>query len=461
MGMGMGLPPAKSKNFRGSFLRLLGQLRPEAPRIVARAHPRDRRASRSPILGPKLLGNATNIIFEGVVGKQLPPGVTQEQVIAGLRATGQTQLADMLSGMHVTPGVGVDFAALAQILLVLTGLYLFSAAFSWMQAYIMAGVTQRTVYRLREDVDRKLGRLPLQLLRQPPARRPAEPRHQRHRQHRPVAAAEPDAADHVAAHDRRRADHHVHDQPAARHRSRCSRCRSRSMSTDPHRQPLAEAVRRPVGVDRRAQRPRRGDAHRARDREGVRAPAGGGRDLQRGERAALQRQLPRPVHLRDHPAGDELHLQPELRDHLRRRRPAGRVRPDVARRRRGVHPVLAPVHVPDHPDGEHRQRAPVGRRVGRARVRAARRGARRSRIRSRRAVLGRAGGAVAFEDVSFRYLPDKPLIDDLDLVADAGETVAIVGPTGRRQDDARQPADAVLRDRLRAGSRSTVTTRAS
>ena len=43
----------------------------------------------------------------------------------------------------------------------LVGVYVLSSIFAWMQAYIMAGVTQRTVYRLREDVDDKLGRLPL------------------------------------------------------------------------------------------------------------------------------------------------------------------------------------------------------------------------------------------------------------------------------------------------------------
>ena len=67
----------------------------------------------------------------------------------------------MLSGMTVTPGQGVDFAALASILLTLILVYLLSSIFSWGQAYIMAGVTQRTVYRLRQDVDVKLGRLPL------------------------------------------------------------------------------------------------------------------------------------------------------------------------------------------------------------------------------------------------------------------------------------------------------------
>src|SRR5438093_657466 len=79
----------------------------------------------------------------------------------GMGGGGENQLADMLSTMHLTPGVGVDFGALGQILLVLVGVYVLSSIFAWMQAYIMAGVTQRTVYRLRQDVDRKLGLLPL------------------------------------------------------------------------------------------------------------------------------------------------------------------------------------------------------------------------------------------------------------------------------------------------------------
>ena len=61
------------------------------------------------VVGPKILGNATNLIFEGVIGQQLPAGITQEQAIAALRADGQDQLADLLSGMTVVPGQGVDF----------------------------------------------------------------------------------------------------------------------------------------------------------------------------------------------------------------------------------------------------------------------------------------------------------------------------------------------------------------
>jgi ATP-binding cassette, subfamily B, multidrug efflux pump len=63
--------------------------------------------------------------------------------------------------MHLTPGQGIDFGALGGILLVLVAVYVVSSIFGWIQAYIMAGVTQRSVYRLRQDVDLKLGRLPL------------------------------------------------------------------------------------------------------------------------------------------------------------------------------------------------------------------------------------------------------------------------------------------------------------
>jgi len=159
-GMMGGMPAEKSKNFRASFGRLLGRLRPEAPLIVL-VFLLAIVSVTFAVIGPKILGNATNAIFQGVISKQLPVGVTQAQAVAGLRASGQDQLASMLASLTLTPGIGIDFGALAGILLVLTGVYLLSAVFSWMQAWIMAGVTQRTVYRLRRDVDAKLGRLPL------------------------------------------------------------------------------------------------------------------------------------------------------------------------------------------------------------------------------------------------------------------------------------------------------------
>jgi ATP-binding cassette subfamily B protein len=159
--MGFGrMPAAKSRNFRGSFGRLLGELRPERPLVVAVMVLAIVSVFLA-ILGPKILGNATNILFEGVVGKQLPAGMSKDAIVAALRAKGQDTFADMLSSMNVVPGQGVDFGALGAILGLVAGIYLASAVFSWAQAYIMAGVTQRTVYRLRRRVDEKLGRLPL------------------------------------------------------------------------------------------------------------------------------------------------------------------------------------------------------------------------------------------------------------------------------------------------------------
>jgi ATP-binding cassette subfamily B multidrug efflux pump len=160
MGMGMGLPPAKARDFRGSLRRLLGQLGPDR-KLVFLVILLAVGSVAFAVVGPKILGEAVNLVFEGAIGGQMPAGATLDQVVAGLRAQGQNQLADMLSTLGVIPGVGIDFGALAQILMLLVGLYVISSLFGWVQAWIMAGVTNRTVYRLRREVDEKLGRLPL------------------------------------------------------------------------------------------------------------------------------------------------------------------------------------------------------------------------------------------------------------------------------------------------------------
>jgi ATP-binding cassette subfamily B multidrug efflux pump len=158
--MGMGMPAAKAKDFRGSIRRLLARLAPERM-LIAIVLVLAIISVSFAVIGPKILGNATNDIFAGLLSKQIPAGMTQDQLVALLRSKGQNQFADMLSSMHLTPGQGVDFAALANVLFILIGVYLLSSLFAWMQAWIMAGVTQRTVLRLRTDVDTKLGRLPL------------------------------------------------------------------------------------------------------------------------------------------------------------------------------------------------------------------------------------------------------------------------------------------------------------
>ena len=157
---GPGLPAEKPKDLKGSFRRLAGTLRPEAPRIglvIALAI----LSVTCAVIGPNILGNATDIIFNGVVGQQIPAGLTQQQAVDALRASGQTQQADLLASLTVTPGQGIDFTALRNTLLFVAMIYIISSLFAWAQSYIMAGVTQRTVYRMRRDVDAKLSRLPL------------------------------------------------------------------------------------------------------------------------------------------------------------------------------------------------------------------------------------------------------------------------------------------------------------
>ena len=120
------------------------------------------------VIGPKILGRATDLIFSGAIGKRLPAGLTTEQVIAAARASGNANLADLLARMHVVPGQGIDFNALGGVLMLALGLYVASAVFSWMQGYLLNDVVQRTVFLLRSDVEDKLSRLPLQFFdRQP------------------------------------------------------------------------------------------------------------------------------------------------------------------------------------------------------------------------------------------------------------------------------------------------------
>ncbi|MBP1632180.1 MAG: transporter related protein, partial [Acidobacteria bacterium] len=155
-----GMPGGKAAAFGPSFRRLLGWLRPERSRLVLVLLLAVVSVVFA-IIAPRIFGHATNQLFEGVIGGQLPPGITQEQAVAGLRAQGQGQLADMVSGMKVTPGVGADFGAIGATLGMLAAVYLLSAAFGWGQQYLTAGLVQRTMFRLREAVDAKLGRLPL------------------------------------------------------------------------------------------------------------------------------------------------------------------------------------------------------------------------------------------------------------------------------------------------------------
>ena len=113
------------------------------------------------VIGPLILGRATDVIFTGVVGKNLPRGATKEQVVAQLRAEGNTTFADLVERLDVVPGQGIDFDRLGQLLLLALGLYVVSSLFMWLQGYLLNGAVQRSVYSLRNEVEAKINRLPL------------------------------------------------------------------------------------------------------------------------------------------------------------------------------------------------------------------------------------------------------------------------------------------------------------
>ena len=160
LGHMMGGPPAKAMDFKGSMRRLVGRLRSER-RLVAATFALAIVSVTLSVIGPKLLGNATDLIFTGLVGGRLPAGATKAQAIADLRASGQGRIADMVSAMDVVPGRGVDFAAVGQVLLVVLMVYVAASVFAWFQGRVTTVIVQHAVYRMRADVEAKFGRMPV------------------------------------------------------------------------------------------------------------------------------------------------------------------------------------------------------------------------------------------------------------------------------------------------------------
>ncbi|WP_407664855.1 ABC transporter ATP-binding protein, partial [Micromonospora tarensis] len=158
--MSAGMPAEKSMNFGPSARRLLGRLRPHRLHLAAIITLAVVSVGFS-VAGPKILGHATDLIFSGVISRQLEPGTTTEQAVAAARASGNGSFADMLARMDVVPGTGIDFDALSRVLLLALGLYLAASLLSWWQGWLLNGVVQRTVLRLRAEVEEKLNRLPL------------------------------------------------------------------------------------------------------------------------------------------------------------------------------------------------------------------------------------------------------------------------------------------------------------
>jgi len=160
MGHVMGGPAAKAMNFKGSLGRLVARLREER-RLVTAAVMLGIVSVALSVIGPKILGHATDLIFTGLIGERLPAGVTKAQAVAQLRATGQARIADMVSAMDVVPGRGVDFGAVGYVLLAVLVLYVAASVLSWVQGRVATVIVQHTVYEMRAEVEAKFSRMPL------------------------------------------------------------------------------------------------------------------------------------------------------------------------------------------------------------------------------------------------------------------------------------------------------------
>jgi ATP-binding cassette subfamily B multidrug efflux pump len=153
-------PTEKLQDFKGSLKRLLSLLKPHRL-LVAVILLFGVCSVFLSVLGPRLLGDATDIIFSGVIGKSVPPNVTKAEAVEALRAQGQDTKANLLNAVDFTPGHGIDFTRLGHLLTWIALVYLVAWLFGVFQGRLTARVVQLAVYRLRSDVEAKLSRLPL------------------------------------------------------------------------------------------------------------------------------------------------------------------------------------------------------------------------------------------------------------------------------------------------------------
>nr|WP_167363627.1 ABC transporter ATP-binding protein [Micromonospora eburnea] len=155
-----GGPGAKPSSFTASSRRLAALLRPERG-LVCTVLALGTASVTLTVLGPKIIGRATDIIVAGVIGRTMPADVTKGQALEQLRQQGRGGIADMLRSVNFVPGRGIDFHAFTTVLLVVLALYVAAGIVSIAQSRLATTVIQRAVYRLRNDVEAKLSRLPL------------------------------------------------------------------------------------------------------------------------------------------------------------------------------------------------------------------------------------------------------------------------------------------------------------
>ncbi|MET9645515.1 ABC transporter ATP-binding protein [Streptomyces syringium] len=161
-------PSEKARDPRGTVRRVLGLLRPQRGRVAVLLGLGIVGVTLN-ALGPKLLGDATDLVFAGVVGKQVSTGESKAAVVERLRAEGHDSLANVFSTVDVVPGRGIDFDGVGRLLLIVLALYAAASLFTLLQGWLATAVVQRVVFDLRERVEAKLARLPLSYFdRNPP-----------------------------------------------------------------------------------------------------------------------------------------------------------------------------------------------------------------------------------------------------------------------------------------------------
>lgn len=153
-------PDSRSMDFKNSGKRLLAQFRPERATMYAMLAAVVASVALS-VLGPKILGRATDLVFAGIVGRSMSDGESRGEALDRLRASGEGGMADMLSGLDFTPGEGIDFGAVGSVLLFATAAFLVAGLMMAVATRLSNRAINRTVFRLRGDVQAKLSRLPL------------------------------------------------------------------------------------------------------------------------------------------------------------------------------------------------------------------------------------------------------------------------------------------------------------
>jgi ATP-binding cassette, subfamily B, fatty acid transporter len=151
---------ARSRHFTRTATRLVKRLAPQR-RLVAVVIMLGITGTAIGVVVPRILGHATDLLFNGVIGRGLPAGITKQQAVTEARRHGDNAFADLLSGMNVVPGRGVDFGAVGRTLCLALALYLVAALLIWVQVRLLNVTVQRTMVALRSEVEDKVHRLPL------------------------------------------------------------------------------------------------------------------------------------------------------------------------------------------------------------------------------------------------------------------------------------------------------------